>query len=56
MSEPYALVGEVLTTEAPTRAAVVIRDGKIDALLREPRSGDLPGITVNSQACFARVS
>ena len=43
MSEPYALVGEVLTTEAPTRAAVVIRDGKIDAVLREPRSGDLPG-------------
>jgi N-acetylglucosamine-6-phosphate deacetylase len=42
MSEPYALVGEVLTTEAPTRAAVVIRDGKIDTLLREPRSGDLP--------------
>ena len=41
MSEPYALVGEVLTTEAPTRAAVVIRDGKIDAVLREPRSGDL---------------
>jgi len=43
MSEPYALVGEVLTTEAPTRAAIVIRDGKIEALLREPRSGDLPG-------------
>ncbi len=43
MSEPYALVGEVLTTEAPTRAAVVIRDGKIDAVLREPRSRDLPG-------------
>jgi N-acetylglucosamine-6-phosphate deacetylase len=42
MSEPYALIGEVLTTEAPTRAAVVIRDGKIDALLREPRAGDLP--------------
>ena len=43
MSEPYALVGEVLTTEASTRAAVVIRDGKIDAVLREPASGDLPG-------------
>ncbi len=42
MSEPYALVGEVLATEAPTRAAVVVRDGKIDALLREPGSGDLP--------------
>lgn len=42
MSEPYALVGEVLASEAPTRAAVVIRDGKIDALLREPGSGDLP--------------
>jgi N-acetylglucosamine-6-phosphate deacetylase len=42
MNEPYALVGEVLTTAGPTRAAVVIRDGKIDALLRDPRSGDLP--------------
>ena len=43
MNEPYALVGEVLTTAGPTRAAVVIRNGKIDGLLREPRSGDLPG-------------
>ncbi len=42
MNEPYALVGEVLTTAGPTRAAVVIRSGKIDAVLREPRSGDLP--------------
>jgi N-acetylglucosamine-6-phosphate deacetylase len=42
MNEPYALVGEVLTTAGPTRAAVVIRGGKIDAVLREPRSGDLP--------------
>jgi len=42
MNEPYALVGEVLTTSGPTRAAVVIRNGKIDGLLREPRSGDLP--------------
>jgi N-acetylglucosamine-6-phosphate deacetylase len=42
MNEPYALVGEVLTTAGPTRAAVVIRDGKIDTLLRDPRSGDLP--------------
>ena len=42
MNEPYALVGEVLTTAGPTRAAVVIRNGKIDGLLREPRSGDLP--------------
>src|SRR3712207_6990181 len=42
MTGPYALVGEVLSTTGPTRAAVVIRDGKIDALLRDPRSGDLP--------------
>jgi len=42
MNEPYALVGKVLTTSGPTRAAVVIRNGKIDGLLREPRSGDLP--------------
>jgi N-acetylglucosamine-6-phosphate deacetylase len=42
MNEPYALVGEVLTTAGPTRAAVVIREGKIDTLLRDPRSGDLP--------------
>jgi N-acetylglucosamine-6-phosphate deacetylase len=42
MTEPYALVGEILTTAGPTRAAVVIRDGKIDALLRDARPGDLP--------------
>jgi N-acetylglucosamine-6-phosphate deacetylase len=42
MSEPYALVGEVLTTAGPTRAAVVIRDGKIDALVGDPRPRDLP--------------
>jgi N-acetylglucosamine-6-phosphate deacetylase len=42
MNEPYTLVGEVPTTAGPTRAAVVIRDGKIDAVLREPRAGDLP--------------
>jgi N-acetylglucosamine-6-phosphate deacetylase len=38
----YALVGETLTTSGPTRAAVVVQNGKIDALLRDPRSGDLP--------------
>jgi cytosine/adenosine deaminase-related metal-dependent hydrolase len=42
MIEPYALSGEVLTTTGPARAAVVIRDGKIVDLLRDPRSGDLP--------------
>jgi N-acetylglucosamine-6-phosphate deacetylase len=42
MTEPYALVGEILTTAGPTRAAVVIQDGKIDALLRDARPGDLP--------------
>jgi N-acetylglucosamine-6-phosphate deacetylase len=42
MTRPYALVGEVLTTAGPTQVAVVIRDGKIDTLLRDPRSGDLP--------------
>ncbi len=42
MNEPYALVGEVLTTTGPARAAVVVRAGKIEALLRDPRSGDLP--------------
>src|ERR671925_108516 len=41
MTGPYALVGEVLTTAGPTRAAVVIQDGKINALLRDPRSRDL---------------
>ena len=40
--EAYALVGETLTTSGPTRAAVVVQNGKIDALLRDPRSGDLP--------------
>jgi N-acetylglucosamine-6-phosphate deacetylase len=42
MAEPYALVGEILTTSGPTRAAVVVRDGKIVDLVRGPRSGDLP--------------
>jgi N-acetylglucosamine-6-phosphate deacetylase len=42
MAEAYALVGETLTTSGPTRAAVVVQNGKIDALLRDPRSGDLP--------------
>ena len=42
MAEPYALVGEILTTPGPTRAAVVVRDGKIVDLVRGPRSGDLP--------------
>jgi N-acetylglucosamine-6-phosphate deacetylase len=42
MNEPYALVGEVLTTAGPTGAAVVIRNGKIDSLVRDPRPGDLP--------------
>jgi N-acetylglucosamine-6-phosphate deacetylase len=42
VSDPYALVGEVLTTAGPARAAVVIRDGKVDAVLRDPRPADLP--------------
>jgi N-acetylglucosamine-6-phosphate deacetylase len=42
VSEPCALVGEVLATTGPARAAVVIQDGKIDAVLRDPRSADLP--------------
>jgi N-acetylglucosamine-6-phosphate deacetylase len=42
MVEPYALVGETLTTSGLTRAAVVVQNGKIDALLRDPRTGDLP--------------
>jgi len=36
------MVGEILTTAGPTRGAVVIQDGKIDALLRDPRPGVLP--------------
>jgi N-acetylglucosamine-6-phosphate deacetylase len=44
MNEPYALVGEILTTTGPTRAVVVIRNGKIDALLRDPQYGDLPEV------------
>ena len=42
MTGPYAMVGEILTTAGPTRGAVVIQDGKIDALLRDPRPGVLP--------------
>jgi N-acetylglucosamine-6-phosphate deacetylase len=42
LNEPYALVGETLTPTGVTRAAVVIQDGKIADLVRDPRSGDLP--------------
>ena len=42
MAEPYALVGEILTTSGPTRAAVVVQNGEIVDLLRGSRSGDLP--------------
>ena len=42
MAESYALVGEIFTTSGPTQATVVVRNGKIDALLRDPRPGDLP--------------
>jgi len=42
MAEAYALVGEIFTASGPTRAAIVVQNGKIDALLRDPRSGDLP--------------
>src|SRR5829696_9217321 len=42
MTGPYAMVREILTTAGPTRGAVVIQDGKIDALLRDPRPGVLP--------------
>jgi N-acetylglucosamine-6-phosphate deacetylase len=42
MAEPYALVEEILTASGPSRAAVVIQDGKVVDLMRGPRSGDLP--------------
>ncbi len=42
MAEAYALIGEIFTTSGPTRATVVVQNGKIDALLQDPRSGDLP--------------
>jgi N-acetylglucosamine-6-phosphate deacetylase len=42
MTELYALVGEILTTTGPTRAAVVIREGEIVDLLRDPQYGELP--------------
>jgi N-acetylglucosamine-6-phosphate deacetylase len=43
MPELHALVGEILTTTGPARAAVVIREGTIVDLLRDPQSRDLPG-------------
>src|ERR671913_1567440 len=42
MVEPYALVGQTLTTSGPTRAAVVVREGRIVNLERSPRPEDLP--------------
>lgn len=42
MTEPYALVGETLTPTGVAWAAVVIQDGKISDLVRDPRSGGLP--------------
>ena len=42
MSTPFALVGDAIATTGRYRAAVVIRDGKVFELTRDPRSGDLP--------------
>ena len=39
---PYALLGDVLAPEPLGRAAVVVEDGKILDVLRDPLRGDLP--------------
>lgn len=42
MSATYALVGDALTLAGVARTAVVIREGGIAEVLRDPSSGDLP--------------
>ena len=42
MSAAYAIAGEVLAPEPLGRAAVVVRDGRIESIVRSPRAEDLP--------------
>ncbi len=42
MSAAYALAGEILAPEPLGHAAVVVRDGKIERIVRFPRAEDLP--------------
>ena len=42
MNAAYAIAGEVLAPEPLGRAAVVVRDGSIESIVRSPRAEDLP--------------
>ena len=42
MSAAYAIAGEVLAPEPLGRAALVVRDGRIESIVRSPREEDLP--------------
>jgi len=39
---PFALVGDALLPQGRTRAGVVVSGGRVEAVLAEPRDGDLP--------------
>jgi N-acetylglucosamine-6-phosphate deacetylase len=39
---PFALVGDALLPQGPTRAGVVVSGGRVEAVLADPRDGDLP--------------
>ena len=42
MTEPLALVGDALLPQGRMRAGVVVRGGKVEAVVADPRDGDLP--------------
>lgn len=42
MTEPFALVGDALLSQGRTRAGVVIRGAVVEAVVADPRDGDLP--------------
>jgi len=42
VTEPLALVGDALLPQGRMRAAVVVREGRVEAVVADPRDGDLP--------------
>jgi N-acetylglucosamine-6-phosphate deacetylase len=42
VTEPFALVGDALLPQGRMRAGVVVGDGRVEAVVADPRDGDLP--------------
>ncbi len=42
VTEPFALVGDALLPQGRMRAALVVREGRVEAVVADPRDGDLP--------------